>query len=1045
MKTISRHQVERLFPRDVYERGLKYYHEKRVHGISYNAQKQEWFAEVHGSESYYVDIGLNELQNGTIKAYCECPAFDTYRTCKHLVAVLLKIADQHENHDDHHLTASFIDSILSIPQTTGAETVIEKMPMKVEYFLYLDRKKISLQLKTGIDHCYVIHHIRDFLQHVLAEEKYPFTKKFTFHPNEHYFLQQDIELFKELYAYIQTGDLFTDKSYVISNAYDRRNLLIPPLNFSRLLEKLSERNTVVLCEEEQFSEIHIIHDELPFSFSVIEKNNRPFIKIENVKHAKVYLDYQCVFQQGTFYFLSEKQLEIAKQIRRTGIRDLQLPLESEMVNTFFSEALPILSHVTDVEIDQKIQQNIVEYPLKAELYLDQKDDNLVGKLLYRYGNYSLNPFSQHSTDKIIVRDVEKEQKIMRIIEQSDFHYNGKELYFKMTEDEVLYDFLYKKLPLLEEYVDLFLTDSIQKMIFTEIPTFHTNVSVDESTNLLEVGFDMTGVDETEIASILQAVVEKKRYYRLDSGKILSLQTNEYERIRNLLKDLRVSQSEIKTNKLTLPAYRGLQFDEWEDEKTTYHASFKRLIDRLKRPEKQIYPLPSELRTTLRKYQETGYQWLKSLSVYQLGGILADDMGLGKTVQTIAYLLSERSDKPHLVVVPASVVYNWRNECRKFAPSLKVQILVGLREERELLMEEGKFADVWITTYGIVRQDIDLYKEISFQSLILDEAQHIKNYFTKTSKAIREIQADKKFALSGTPIENSLDELWAIFQVVLPDFLPTLKQFRKMDREKISSLTRPFILRRLKEDVLTELPEKIESVHISELTKEQKELYLGYLQQLRSETSHSIANNRFQHERMKILAGLTRLRQICCHPSLFIENYEGRSGKLDELIELVQTFIANGKRMLIFSQFTSMHEIIRKELDQLAIEYFYLHGQTPANERVQMSEAFNRGEKDVFLISLRAGGTGLNLTGADTVILYDLWWNPAVEDQATSRAHRFGQKNVVQVIRFITDGTIEEKIYELQQKKRELIDQVIQPGETMLSSLSEEDIKELLNI
>lgn len=197
--------------------------------------------------------------------------------------------------------------------------------------------------------------------------------------------------------------------------------------------------------------------------------------------------------------------------------------------------------------------------------------------------------------------------------------------------------------------------------------------------------------------------------------------------------------------------------------------------------------------------------------------------------------------------------------------------------------------------------------------------------------------------------------------------------------------------------------------------------------------------------MKILAGLTRLRQICCHPSLFIENYEGRSGKLDELIELVQTFIANGKRMLIFSQFTSMHEIIRKELDQLAIEYFYLHGQTPANERVQMSEAFNRGEKDVFLISLRAGGTGLNLTGADTVILYDLWWNPAVEDQATSRAHRFGQKNVVQVIRFITDGTIEEKIYELQQKKRELIDQVIQPGETMLSSLSEEDIKELLNI
>src|SRR5699024_7135165 len=328
------------------------------------------------------------------------------------------------------------------------------------------------------------------------------------------------------------------------------------------------------------------------------------------------------------------------------------------------------------------------------------------------------------------------------------------------------------------------------------------------------------------------------------------------------------------------------------------------------------------------------------------------MGLGKTVQTIAYLLSEKSERPHLVVVPSSVIYNWRNECERFAPSLQVEVIAGTPEERKQLLEATDSADIWITSYGTIRQDIDMYRTKTFQ----------------------EIKATKRFALSGTPIENNIDELWAIFQVILPGLMPSLKDFRKLEAEKISSLTRPFILRRVKEEVLKELPEKIESVHVSELTKEQKNLYVGYLQDLQKMASDSIAANNFQQNRMKILAGLTRLRQLCCHPSLFIENYEGRSGKLDDLMETVQEMKESGRRMLIFSQFTSMHELFIQELEKQGIEYFYLHGQTPAKERIEMSNAFNEGEKSVFLISLRAGGTGLNLTGADTVILYDLWWN-----------------------------------------------------------------------
>lgn len=259
------------------------------------------------------------------------------------------------------------------------------------------------------------------------------------------------------------------------------------------------------------------------------------------------------------------------------------------------------------------------------------------------------------------------------------------------------------------------------------------------------------------------------------------------------------------------------------------------------------------------------------------------------------------------------------------------------------------------------------------------------------------------------------------------------------------MSRPFILRRIKQDVLTELPDKIESVNHSELTKDQKQLYLGYLEKIQGEAASAISSEGFQKSRMKILAGLTRLRQLCCHPSLFIEGYEGESGKLNQLLEMVETARQNGQRILIFSQFSSMLKIIREEMNAMGEDVFYLDGQTPSKHRVDMVDRFNDGEKNIFLISLKAGGTGLNLTGADTVILYDLWWNPAVEEQATGRAHRMGQKKVVQVYRLITKGTIEEKIHALQQRKRELIENVIQPGETNFTSLSENEIRELLNV
>src|SRR5699024_4419316 len=329
------------------------------------------------------------------------------------------------------------------------------------------------------------------------------------------------------------------------------------------------------------------------------------------------------------------------------------------------------------------------------------------------------------------------------------------------------------------------------------PNPSTSVSVESSSNLLEIGFNIDGVDDVEINQILNAVIEKKRYYRLQSGALMSLEGDEFSSMQQFLEDLEIKKGDLDKGNIHMPFYRSTQIDELIDTKKDYDPKFRKLLHQLKSPEEQVYELPENLNASLRSYQETGYQWFKSLSNYYLGGMLADDMGLGKTLQSIAYMLSEPSDSPHLIIAPSSVLYNWKNECEKFAPDLSVSILKGTPVEREKMIKESTDKDVWITSYATLRQDIEQYKELTFQTMILDEAQYIKNYATKTSQAIRQIKATRRFALSGTPIENSISELWSIFQVVLPGLMPSQRSFKQMSHEKIASLTKPFILRRLK--------------------------------------------------------------------------------------------------------------------------------------------------------------------------------------------------------------------------------------------------------
>ena len=522
----------------------------------------------------------------------------------------------------------------------------------------------------------------------------------------------------------------------------------------------------------------------------------------------------------------------------------------------------------------------------------------------------------------------------------------------------------------------------------------------------------------------------------------------------------ISPKDLDGGKFYLPRYRAFYLDNFFNETDNRiiekTQGFDKYVKSIYEIKNKVYEVPKSLANVLRDYQKAGFQWLKALSESGLGGILADDMGLGKTLQVLALILSEKEKNkaPALVIAPTSLVYNWVLEAEKFAPELKVVAISGTQVQRKPLLEKIGEYDLVITSYPLIRRDIEAYRKHSFSFCIIDEAQHVKNHYTQSAKAIRKISAKNRFALTGTPMENSLMELWSIFDFIMPNYLFTQQKFQerflkpivneadKEASEDLSRHIRPFILRRMKKDVLKELPDKIETIVTCEMTKAQRNIYLAFLAQARNEIEESIDEVGYEQSQLQILTALTRLRQICCHPASFLEDYEGGSGKLELLGELIEENLAMGHRVLLFSQFTAILDIIEKELINKGLGYFYLSGKTPAAERASMVSRFNQGEGDVFLLSLKAGGTGLTLTGADTVIHFDPWWNPAVEDQATDRAYRIGQDKVVHVFKLITENTIEEKILLLQKKKKELIDMVIKPGETLLHKLTREEIRQL---
>lgn len=577
-------------------------------------------------------------------------------------------------------------------------------------------------------------------------------------------------------------------------------------------------------------------------------------------------------------------------------------------------------------------------------------------------------------------------------------------------------------------------------------TITPNITLDISQSrngYMSMKLNIEGVDSNEYRELFSSYKNNNRLYRMKNGAYLDLKDNDLEQAFKLIDILNIYND---FDNMKIPNNKAIYLEKLiEDEDLSFVNGSKYVSNVIKKFDKvksKNYEIPKDLNATLRDYQVSGFEFFKTLSDYQFGGILADEMGLGKTIQTIAFLLSNK-DKKSIVITPTALIYNWKNELEKFAPTLKVGLLHAAKSEREKILDNIDNYDVILTTYTTYKNDIDKYKNINFDYCIIDEAQNIKNPDAIITKAIKNVNAKVKFALTGTPIENNLMELWSIFDFIMPGYLYNKSKFKSIfvnnDKNiiELKNLIKPFILRRTKKEVITELPDKIEQKIIIDLEKEHKRAYKGYVNLITRKIKENNQDN------ITVFSYLTKLRQLCLSPELMVKNYQGKNSKLDVLINIIND--SSDEKILVFSQFTKVLEVIGKRLNEENISYSYLDGKTSAKDRVKLVEEFNTNNNKVFLISLKAGGTGLNLTSANIVVHFDPWWNPAVEDQASDRAHRIGQKNVVNVIKLIAKGTAEERVINLQETKKELIEDVINgnlDNSSTLKNLSKDDIIDL---
>lgn len=703
--------------------------------------------------------------------------------------------------------------------------------------------------------------------------------------------------------------------------------------------------------------------------------------------------------------------------------------------------------------------------LPPEAHFLFKLDYRVGSILcvarVQYGDaqYELN---QGYTEEDR-RDVEKETAAWKHINTYFSDYQHGRYVLSNEDSDVVQAFLDDGINELKRLGEVQITANFRSLLKGIKINLDVGVGINLTNELLDIDLADQKMSWEDIQAALKAYQEKRKYFVLKNGMLAKAEQPTIEQLAQTLHDLGISFKDFIHGKLHLPAYRAFYFAKQMKAANALHfstnESFNTLINDLAKNQLKQNQIPVSLQNILRPYQKIGFNWLSTIVNYKFGGLLADEMGLGKTLQIISLLLARKekmqNQLPSLIVAPASVIYNWQAEVKKFAPSLNVALLDGTKKERERLLLDAKKYNLLISSYQSLNRDLEAYQNLIFDVEVIDEAQNIKNQQSVTAKTVKVIKAHHKLALTGTPIENKLSELWSIFDYLMPGFLGSYPDFRKkyelpivkeQDKEaedQLANMIIPFILRRLKKDVLRDLPDKDEEIVPVKMNKKQADLYNIQTQKIIAQLNGQ-GDEDFKRSRFQILAQITKLREICCDPHLLYENYHGKSNKLIATIELIKNNLANGHKILLFSQFTAMLDILHENLARLRLPLFTITGSTPKTKRQEQVQKFNQmAQPGVFLISLKAGGTGINLTGADVVIHYDPWWNLAAEKQATDRAHRIGQKHSVKIYKMVTEDSIEERIIALQQKKAELADIILQNDQIADATMSKDDLIKIL--
>lgn len=771
-----------------------------------------------------------------------------------------------------------------------------------------------------------------------------------------------------------------------------------------------------------------------------------------------------MFFDRNLYLPRKRQLEYYIPIHKLFLKNNTITYKKSLEN--LRSLLEELKNISkNIVLDENIRV-FKEKLMKTTFNLYKNKEKIYCNVKIDYCGYIID-LIRDEKDNSFLRDLKSEKYIEFQLERFKFIKREEDFCFIGNKEE-MYELFSKGIKRLRELGEVLLSEELKE--FKVLDSSLISSELKELSNFYKLKFDFGDFELRELRESVEAMKRGDRFYR--TKKVyLDLEDPGIVNFLNLLEDLGLEN--IKDNEVYIDKSKVLYIQEkLKDRNLSFIKGgnvLQEIVGKLLNKEFKRKLLPKALNAELRPYQKEGFKWINEITDLGFGGVLADDMGLGKTLQIIAFLLSQKKSKS-IVVVPTSVIYNWMDEFEKFAPSIRVGLVHGSKSKRDKVLRDFKRGlgikieeenlkeksyekyDVLLTTYGTLKNDEKAYENLSFDYCIIDEAQNIKNPSAQATLSVKNIKSRCNIALTGTPIENNLMELWSIFDFVMPGYLFTKERFRErfiLDESNLSelkSLITPFILRRLKEDVLSELPEKLEKKYLVEMKGKQKQLYSFYVKAIKNQLNENKSSEKSGRDKINLFAYLTKLREICLDPSLVVPDYTGESSKLTVVKEIVKDASESGKKILLFSQFTSVLQKIEEDFKKEDISYLYLDGGTSAKDRVERVKKFNEDSNiKVFLISLKAGGVGLNLTSASMVIHFDPWWNPAVEDQATDRAHRFGQENKVEVIKLVAKDTIEEKIVLMQEDKRELI-QSLMDGKTMdgkgLKRLTEEEISKL---